>query len=235
MVILYRKYYFSALLLLVLSIGNILFSCKKQDNVTTLETGMEYFPVYQGYERHFVVDSIVYDDFTGSIDTFRYFIKEVVDTVVFNNNNGSKIYRFDRYYKIDDTANWKIMEEWKIEKDNFQYKTTEGNITFLRAVFPVDISVSWNGNTWNTLDDESYSYTSIHEEYVTDQNIFDSTLTIQQAGIMFLTEEIFGIEVYAKNIGLIYKYNKNVKKNPQNGEITAGFIYTYERILQQPN
>ena len=62
---------------------------------------------------------------------------------------------------------------------------------------------------------------------------YDSTLTVVQKDENFLTEESIQQEVFARNIGLVYKKYKVVKKhfnpsNPDHDSIVSGSDFSYK-------
>ena len=58
-------------------ISILFYACKKDEDVNeTLFFGYQYIPIHEGDERIYQVDSIIYDDFTGLVDTIRFQLLE---------------------------------------------------------------------------------------------------------------------------------------------------------------
>lgn len=86
----------------------LLSACKKTEpDKGDYAAGYEYFPVNVGHQLIYEVDSIVYDDFNGSVDTFTYQCKEIIaDT--FSGIDGKINQRIEWYYRQHDTAAWEF-------------------------------------------------------------------------------------------------------------------------------
>src|SRR4030067_3558016 len=75
----------------------LIISCKKDVSVNP-DLGYEYFPATVGKYVVYDVDSIVYNDFTGTTDTFKYQIKETIESIFLDNSNRQTL-RIERYKK----------------------------------------------------------------------------------------------------------------------------------------
>ncbi|MDB4104209.1 hypothetical protein N9545_01625 [Salibacteraceae bacterium] len=47
-------------------------ACKRNNQIQEVDFGYDYLPLYQGAWIEYDVDSIVYDDFNASVDTFSF-------------------------------------------------------------------------------------------------------------------------------------------------------------------
>ena len=74
-----------------------LYSCKK-DSTIVLDAGYAYFPNKAGHYIIYDVDSIVHNDFKKTVDTFRFQLKEYIESV-FYDNSGRPTLRIERYTK----------------------------------------------------------------------------------------------------------------------------------------
>ena len=91
----------------------ILFSCKKDDTVVDL--GYNYFPESVGTFVIYDVDSFVYNDFTHTIDTFTFQVKEIIESVYKDNANRNTL-RLERYYRGDASQDWLLQDVWVANK-----------------------------------------------------------------------------------------------------------------------
>ena len=95
-------------------------------------------------------------------------------------------------------------------------KKVEENIRFTKLVFPIKNGEYWNGNAYNDLLFCEYTYDSIHEPYELNSFSFDSTVTVLQKDLYTAVDYQNAYEVYAKNVGLIYKKDINLSINLYN-------------------
>lgn len=95
------------------------------------------------------------------------------------------------------------------ESGSYFAERIEDNDRVLTLKFPVFTSVVWNGNLYNDLDDQLFTYQSI-----------DTTVSIRgktyENCVMVLRENregifnIYSYEIYAPDIGLIQKYDRRL-------------------------
>jgi len=222
---------FSRSVLVLLFLAIFFQSCKKDEEETpiSLYTGQNYYPDETGIERTYLVDSIAWDEFTNTIDTFRYYYREVIESH-YTDNAGRKTQRIERFLFDSTAGTWVI---WRVMAANVTSGTVElldDNIRYLRLVLPPSLNTSWNGNVYNTFDPLSYKITAVHEPETTPFLQFDSTLTVVQQDDFTLIYDRYAEERYAANYGLYYRYQKDVETNPSNLQIISGFIYTCRLI-----
>ena len=75
------------------------------------DLGYNYFPADIGVWVVYDVDSIVYNDFTDSVETYNYQIKEIVESA-FIDGEGRETRRLERYIRLTDTLPWSINDVW---------------------------------------------------------------------------------------------------------------------------
>lgn len=198
-------------------------SCKK-DLALPPDLGYNYYPTTVGWYIEYEIDSIVYNDFTNSIDTIHYFLKEVIESE-FENASDSISFRIERFKKNNITDEWIISDVWFGTRNKRYIIRSEENIPYVKMIFPVKNGARWNGNTYNTLQEQIYEYIKKDESFQINNLSFDSTVTIKQLENINLIEKQESKEVYARNIGLIYKEIIDLKTEV-NGTIKRGYIYT---------
>ncbi len=212
------------LLFSVLFIVVVIASCKKENTLNPSSTVYErYFPVDSGFERIYQVDSIYWDGFSGTNDSVKYQIKEIV-AGTFMDLQGRETQRIERY-RQDSTGNWIIWKVWSANLLNTGAERSEENTRFLKLIFPSAVGATWNGNTYNTNDRWDYEYTAINEPASVGNLNFDSTLTVLQYDDFGenIIERIRFEERYAVGAGLYYK--ENINQNLTSGIIVDGYIY----------
>ncbi len=228
------------LLLQTLVVIVLLFAaCKKDKAVETVDIGYNYFPTEVGRYVVYQVDSISYDDFFSpvKIDTAHFQLKEVIESV-FTDNEGRASERIERYVRYADTLPWSLRDVWYQTRSTTKAEKVEENVRFIKLTFPTQNNQKWNGNALNTIGTYTYEYKSVDTKKTVNGNVFDSTLTINQIVDSNLIEKKYQVEVYAKNVGMIYKRFVDVQDKgitiepgPLSGRIDAGTDYTY-RIIE---
>lgn len=218
----------------------LLFSaCKKDKTVETVDIGYNYFPTEVGRYVVYQVDSISYNDFFTpvKIDTTHFQLKEVIESV-FTDNEGRESERIERYVRYADTLPWSLRDVWYQTRSTTKAEKVEENVRFIKLTFPTRNNQKWNGNALNTIGTYTYEYKSVDTKKTVNGNVFDSTLTINQILDSNLIEKKYQLEVYAKNVGMIYKRFVDVQDKgitiepgPLSNRIDAGTDFTY-RIIE---
>lgn len=209
-------------------------SCKK-DTETSVDVGYSYFPVNVGHWVMYEVDSTVWDDFYNINDSlheraYNYKIKEIIESE-FYDNEGRLTQRLERYKKLNDTTDWFINDVWTMNLTSATAEKVEENNRFIKLVFPVSKNTTWNGNAFNTIGEAEYEYDDIDVPATINGILYDSTLTVIQASdTNNLIEAQFQYEIFARNIGLIYKRYRYVTFDIVSHEILSGKDYSYKII-----
>ncbi|MFT6442141.1 MAG: hypothetical protein ACJASM_001683 [Salibacteraceae bacterium] len=211
----------------------MLFGCKKSET-EVVDIGLKYYPTSADFYRIFQVDSIVFNDFTERVDTFQYFIKEtIIGNYQVENETRTSVLDQKKRKLVDPF--WLDNLSWSFQKDNFTVEENKNNTPKIVLIFPVKTGISWNSNTRNSLDQEEYTITNLKTETILG-NTFNNVITIEkfnETDPLQLNTEI-GEEKYAQDVGLIYLYEKRVKRFTT-GEVTdipldSGFVLTKKII-----
>ncbi len=202
----------------------------------------DYFPIITGSWIVYDVDSIVYDELNNRVDTFYFRIRETVKEKYID-NTGAIAYRVVQEKKRDTLA-WHVNRVISHKRDKRTAERVEEGLRYIKLVFPVRPYTSWKGNAYITYDDPwhcnflgdwEYEYMSINEPYAINGFLFDSSLVVQQVADSGLICKNYAVEVYAKNVGLVYKYTERLttqKITPEPFYLRAenGFIVTYSLV-----
>ncbi len=179
--------------------------------------GYRYFPMDTGHWVIYSVDSIVVSSNLQYADTFHYRLKEYIPSS-FIDNSGNLTQRIERYIWDDSLYIWNIENVWTANLHANDAEKVEDNIRYIKLSFPVSSSATWNGNALNSFYPEwDYSYTSIDQPATIGNLSFDSTLTVLQIDNSNLVYKHYGVERYAKGVGMIYKEFKIDSTNSANG------------------
>jgi len=185
-------------------------ACRSNKEERVLK-GEEYFPVKIGDIRYYTVDTILFNAFIPSIDTIRREIREeVVEQIAYD--DGDTAYRVELSTYNTSKSEWvpfqsferKVIDNYAIEKMN--------NIQEVKLLFPIaeyktkGSSYVWNTNMFNGKEPVIVKYSSVFKSYNNGINGYNNCVSIKlnkpQSGIVNNIKE----EVYAKNIGLVYRF-----------------------------
>jgi len=216
-------------LFLTICLGALFLTGCKEDSVIEPELSYtEYFPDKVGSYILYNCDSIVYDDFNGTIDTFRFQIKEYYEAE-FTDNSGRKAIRIERK-KRDDTTSWFIKDVWSLAKTSKQVEKVEEDVRFIKLNFPVKSGKVWNINALNSLGEQEVEYQEVHKAFSNGTLNFDSTITVVNTDPVNLISELRNTEVFAKNVGMVYKRFVEVDYVVPTPIIKKGVIFTMSAI-----
>lgn len=221
------KRFFEIRLLIILL---VFFSGCKGENAE-LEMGYEYYPAEIGSWISYEVDSVMHfvEDFA---DTVRYEIKEVV-TESFIDDAGRPARRLERFYRNNDSEDWRIKDVWQVVITSVKVEKVEENERFVRLVFPVSEGKLWDGNALNTRAIWDYEIAAVGQPVMSGEFLFEEAATVNQEGALNLIEQEFGVEYYAKNIGLVFRHETMIKTdvnyltNPTPANIQSGYELWY--------
>ncbi len=200
----------------------LLYSCKK-DEASVPDFGYNFSPEQVGKYIVYDVDSFYYNDFTNQVDSFKFQIKEKIESFYYDNEN-RKTMRLERYVRsFNDTIPyaslpWILKDVWSANKTTTTYEKVEENVRFIKLAFPVKEEQVWNGNAQNTIDGWDYKYEFIDRPRTVAGITFDSVLQVTQLDdkLSNLIKHQYYIEWYARNVGMIYKKVIDVESQPGN-------------------
>ncbi|HZG00757.1 MAG TPA: hypothetical protein VEY71_07130, partial [Chitinophagales bacterium] len=154
-----------------LFIAFVLTACKKDPPPLVVDDSLAYYPLAPGQYRIYDVDSVQFNDVTMTSDTFNYQIMEVVDsaaTVMDGLDEPTYLYGLKIYKRAGDTLPWTQTHYAQAGKSKTRAERSEGNLRFIKLVFPVALNKSWNGNTFISDSTETiytqdwlYTYTTV--------------------------------------------------------------------------
>lgn len=219
--------------------GLLFSSCDKTDEGFAVDYKYAYYPTNLGHYVIYDVDSIIFDDFTQTSDTFTYQKMHVVDSA-FTDGSGRDAHKIIRYHRADSTQSWILTDVWSAVVTQNSLEVTEENQRFVKLLFPPRDAQTWDGNKYiDSVDANWWFWKPSEWEYATDAvdasatingMQFDSTVTVMQQADSTLIEKVVSVERYAKHVGMVYKHFSVMEKN---GDITrpwtnpeSGFILT---------
>jgi hypothetical protein len=171
------------------------------------------------------LDSLLYVNFGQKDTLIKYQAKDVVEAAI-TDGLGRPAWRVVRYLR--DTAGltpWKENITYMVVGTSESLEIIENNLRFVKIKLPIRQDFSWKGNSYiNTsttdptwifkfYENWDYTYDKVGFPYTSFSKEIPNTITINQAdntlglpGVKTVySERIFSKEVYAKDIGLIYR------------------------------
>jgi hypothetical protein len=196
---------FKFIIFIFLGFFAIQISCKKDASISPVSfNNKNYFPLEKGRFWVYKVDSFYYNDFTSSIDTFSFELKEYIESEI-KDEKGNTSYRLERYYRNNSSQNWILKRVWQTSLLGNSALKTEENIKYVKMLFPIKQNLKWNGNAYNSLGEFNFEYTEVHKKTSLGALEFDSASTVQLKSDTSLISLENHVEQYAANVGLVKK------------------------------
>jgi hypothetical protein len=188
-------------------------ACSSEDPVNP-DTGLSYFPLKTGKSWIYQVEETT---ITQSIESVANYDLRVTVTDSTKNSSGGYTYILHREKKASNTSPWQPLDTWSASLLINQMTQNESNTVFVKLIFPPASGLKWNGNQYNNLpdngnvfngkDSETYQVTDFDKSIALETGLeYPKTLTVIQNNF---TDDIVGrderSEVYARDVGLIYK------------------------------
>lgn len=192
-----------------------LLSCETSLEIVA-DAGLDYFPLKAGAYQIYSVDET---QINQSIEQkFSYELKyQVIDSSL--NLEGGYNYLIQRQKRDNSTLPWISIDAWTSRVADRQAIIKEGNTSYVKITFPTMEGLEWDGNSFNDLGGDqscgenkdrpcdTYALKSLGNEFVIAGGMtFPETLTIvQNENTDLIVKQDIRREVYAKDVGLIYK------------------------------
>ena len=146
---------------------------------------------------------------TVNSDTSRYELKVVIEDTI-SDNLGRISWKYVRYVRDNALQNWVLSDVWMTLVDGNNAELVEENQRIIKMKSPIKSSTIWNANVFNNFVESTYSYDRINLSFDVNTLSFDSTVTVKQSEERNLVSFEKKLEVYAKGIGMVYKYYKDL-------------------------
>lgn len=196
------------LYLVLFSLLIILTSCENSTVAPNEEIlGLQFFPIDFQRNDLYSVEEINYNN-DGTVDTSRYFLQDKwTDSIALDGGIKLEGYR----YSINQNGDKEIVSTLvKTRTSNFA-KLKLGNSEEVKLSFPVAESKSWNGKPQEFQEDE-FTISGAFQTYQLGDSSFENTVqVIQEDNQDSIANYDQRIEVYAANLGLIYKVSSQLE------------------------
>ena len=179
-------------------------SCDSENNnVVVADKPTDYFPLRKGVYQIYDVHEVVYTLGVAAEKTYQ--LKTVlVDSI--DQEDGSYAYVQYHYNRPTNDKDWVYVSTWAIEADDLELIANEANTVYLKYRFPPGQGYRWNGNLYNSMDEDEYVLEEAKiSQTVAGVNYHDCLIINQhdsQDFVVFLDQRK---EIYARNVGLVSK------------------------------
>ena len=237
-----RKFYGFGIGIIALLFLN---ACQSKQDVEDfqLNTGKAYTPIDLNSSWMYEVDSILFKkDISGiSTDTMKYiFYDQVIDFNI--SPNGDSVFIIERK-KVSSSA--QTIEVYQVKTNGLHYVHAIDNQNFISFVYPPRLGKRWNGlSLFNAtewiefiLNDPIRKFKDWTDFRITDIDLsitqgsksFDKVIKVLQTDVENAIERRYSCEMYAPNVGLIFKEKiildtQNISSEPWDKKAERGFI-----------
>jgi hypothetical protein len=128
----------------------------------------------------------------------------------FQDAQGQESLRIERYRRETENQAWKLDSVFTAKRQIDKALKTESNQTYIKLVFPLKDNLKWDGNALNAQGKDDYELRKVNQNYQIGSKIYPNSVTVIQQNDSTLVSQDKRIEVYAVNIGLIYKEKTNL-------------------------
>lgn len=228
----------------ILSIILLTTACKDKSIILTSPPLSDYFPLIVGKSITYRLDSTVTTAFGVSLTTSSYIVNDYVNAQIID-GLGRNSYRIFRTYtdtnSIAPYATMATFQATPVGTDWIEY--LDNNLRFMKLRFPIQEGFTWKGNSFidvtasgnsafNFFADWDYTYQNVGKPDTVLGKVYPNTVTVMQRdetipNVAFnpanYQQRNYSIEVYAKNIGLIYKNLLHYIYQPPTPNRPAGY------------
>ncbi len=169
----------------------------------------DYFNLGKGNYVIYDVVEITHDDDLNQHDTVMYQLKTVWGDPYID-NEGRNATQFNRYTRNSSNDPWQFSDLWTGIIDGVRGEIVEENQRVVKLIFAPTLQKSWDANAYNIMPLLECYYRDIHQDTIVGGVAFDSTLVVEQAEVANAIDTIRKFEVYANNVGLVYKYSRDL-------------------------
>jgi len=214
----------------------ILSGCSGTDSVKISD--QSYFPLRVGnYQIYQVSETVINNSIcTDPVPPAKnYQLKSLIYDSL-KNAEGGYTYNIHRYTRSDPTKAWTDLDTWSARVNSNQLIVNESNTPYLKLVFPFTSKSKWNGNQYNSQEEEDYTLTNLGQSYqLSNGEKYTGTQTVVQNDLEdFYVKYDKRIEVYAPSVGLIYKETTQLTYLQDScygqQKVKLGLIYTQTLI-----
>jgi hypothetical protein len=191
--------------------GLLLFGCQNSTQEYSPDLrGYAYYPYQVDDVRTYKVREINYSKF-GDHDTATYMLRETVSEQ-FTDNAGEINFVLKRETKSKKAEDWSTDSLWSTYANSIQAVLNKNGEPIINLVFPPANELAWDANALNNNTADTYTIEGLNDPYILGTEQYANTLIVQQDDKPdSLSSFDYRMEVYAKDIGLIYKIDSRLR------------------------
>jgi len=193
----------------------------EKDIVILPLVGKQYVSLKVGQEVIYQIDSTLYNEFSGGVDTVSLQQRELIIRTELDAEN-RETFIVEIYTRADDTLAWQLNRVTKRTVTEYRYEVLDNNVITVPLVFPIVVDKAWNTNVLNASTAKEYKYKTVNEAFSNGSLQYASTVSVLQFDEENLIEKIFEKETFAVDVGLIFREHKEIETE-LNGNIRSGF------------
>jgi hypothetical protein len=165
-----------------------------------LETGR--FIIYDVTEQRYSL--------TAAPTTTTYQLKESIGAA-YTDVTGQPAYRLQRFRRPNAQATWATDSLWTARLTNRAAIRTENGADFVKLQFPLIDRDRWNGNQYNRFGEETYQLRNLGKPYTVGNQSFEQSVQVVQRDDSTLVGRDRRVDVYARQVGLVYRENTQLQ------------------------
>lgn len=180
----------------------LLLSCTSSDTAP-VNTGSDYVPLTTG---RYIIYDVTEQRFslTAAPVNTTYQLKETVGAI-YTDVTGQPAFRLQRYRRANAQTPWQVDSLWTARLDSRMAVRTENGADYVKLIFPPADRSRWNGNQFNQFSEDTYELRAVNQPYTVGGQTFAETATVVQQNDSTLVSQDKRIDVYARQVGLVYK------------------------------
>lgn len=216
-------------------------SCEKQSTQLNFESIEDYFPIQKRESLTYRLDSTIYNELNNTKTISTNIIRDVLDTSITDNlGKINYIYKRSIRNKID-TTKWELLLTYRVTIDSSKLVITENNLRFIKLVAPLREGISWKGNSFININENTgqpdfadweYTYGQINIPETINYIKFSETVSVVQKNDTIGNPQdrkqysaiSYAKEIYAKETGLVYKELVKETWQPPNSNNPNGYF-----------
>lgn len=118
-----------------------------------------------------------------------------------------EVYRSD---SLQEPYNFNFIENMLVFRDLNQAQIDFGNTRFVNLIFPAAKNKIWDGNRFNAMGPEFYTYINCDTVVKIGNLIFPGTFVVLKNEVNNYLSQKKSLEMYSINYGSIYRYDKSI-------------------------
>jgi hypothetical protein len=176
--------------------------CSSNDE-PTIDVGKSYIPLRVGDFQIYDITQTNYSPLEDPEELHYQLKTQVIDS--FEHHAGGYAYVIHRSHRDSESDPWVYKESWSVRVTDLEAIVNESNISFVKIAFPITVGKTWNGNAYNSSEADEYEFTFVNLPYELGDTRFENTVVVDQENRVDLLFNDRRFEVYAKDVGLIYR------------------------------